>query len=321
MYVDVLGQWVVEPLHTESMEIAPRPNSPETKETRGAKLKWSPLVVVPEDLEIARGIFKEYGGDRSTRDRLRTNFKTFQSINHHLEMPEILSYLIGQWRRCGLEPGTMVTYLGYISNSFVGVHRAYFQGWRQCLKAMHTDTNELKTIDEDDAQLLKRLKECRAHPCVVFRAMLWLLVTTGSRCRDLARLRSSQVHLIRDGSTILGVRIQFRLTKNRKHVWLRINITFPTFVIIEQPDAEVIDFLSSSSRSLHPFQKFNHKGAASHFRNESKVQMCGVKVFRRAFVNRVLRRFKKNYSRVIQLTGHLRESTVQAFYEQFHNII
>ena len=319
MPVNAIGQWIDEDV-LETPATSVLNNTRPLRVGRGRPRMWNAQAVVEEDITLADAIMQEFGPSDAAEE-VRQHTRAFIAINHELMvrdgMAAILKALIGQWTRCKLSSGTQVTYLSYVRPLFRSCWDV-FTRWRRTLKARHAD-DELRVQhqDVDDDELLKMVKATEnLEP--MLHAFTTLLHGTGARCRDLSRLRRKQIRVLRDKARrFIGWRIQFRLMKHRRERWLRITVTFDQKVIEHQPSETCLVFLDNPAADPleRPFELFNCKNSAARYTESVRsVAPVGVKAYRRAFVNRLIRRFRRNYSTVMKYTAHFKASTIEAFY-------
>jgi integrase len=320
MPVNAIGQWIDEDA-SEKPETSVLNNTRPLQFGRGRPRLWQAQAVVEEDITLADGIMEEFGPS-SAAEEVRHHTRTFIAINHELMARSgpavVLKALIGQWTRCKLSSGTQVTYLSYVRPLFKSCWDA-FARWKRTLDARHAD-DELRVQHQDlnDDELASRVKATEnLSPRI--HALTTLLHDTGARCRDLSRLRRKQIHVLRNNiGKFIGWRIQFRLMKHRRKRMLRITITFDQKVLKHPPSESCLAFLEDPAADPleRPFESFNCKNSAAKYSESvrSVGSSCGVKAHRRAFVNRLIRRFRRKYDEIMKYTAHFKASTIEAFY-------
>lgn len=305
---------------TEETPSGDLPRDPMTKfhgSMKGRRCKWIPQKIVDADTAFAAELEHLYGVVDKNPVRVRAFFVRFTEING-LNASASLGPWIGQMRRCKLLASTVNTYLEHVSSLFSGSNRVEYRKWAKICGLAHAD--EEGALPLKATLCLKSLRSieqrCGSDPPL--SALSFILTSTGSRCRDASRLRRSQIRFgksARGGSQLI---VMWRITKTRRKRWLRHTLRIP-FSWSGKPSEVTRKYITQGD----PNQRlFTHYRNASSFNRALKVtgRVVGKvtsKTFRRAFINRLLRRFGEDAMQVKRFTGHFKESCIQAFYDDF----
>lgn len=273
----------------------------------GRRVRWWPQVTCAEDeIEVA-SLIKEFGSSDGTRERIRKQFNQFCEINN-LAPADGIRLWIGQMRRMGLMWSTIDVYLSYV-RSMVGRTTAFIF-YKKLTALAHADQCQ-KSIPMQDTRAIRRMMLATKNPAL--SALIFIMASTGCRCRDASRLRRSQIEITNDGN----LHVEFRITKTRRKRALRFHLTVPLrwFGI---PSRVARSYLANGNPSQKLFGAYN---TASCYNTEVKeiclrlnMPVATSKSLRRYFINELLDLFDGNLETVRRYTGHLDTSTVDAFY-------
>ena len=267
---------------------------------------WMPTRVLAEDREAARALAAAWADPNwGTQERVRRHVLDFLRLNQEEDNPFLL--LAGQMKRCGLRFSTIVTYLQYckplVSSWSLPIRASY----RSTLRMAHLahadeDTKQIKDIDLQEAMAFVNASKG------TLKCFAYILGLTGARARDLSRLRRKQIRV-----TDTGIRIEFRVMKNRRKRAMRAAVFF-----------KYRDFFPASPRTLKYLREGDKEQSlfgnwnANSFNQKSKLMSeplsrITTKSFRRMFINRTFERLK-DVEKVKAYTLHISSRTIQAFY-------
>ena len=140
---------------------------------------------------------------------------------------------------------------------------------------------------------------------VEIQFIIWLMLNTGARVKDLLRLKHHQLFI--HGNRVY---VEFKVTKVATTPKERYNIELPIWIPFK---TEWNMFLS---RELPVSASCNRINKLLHSIGFQETTYS----FRRLFINRVIDRFTENdivdWMKVIQLTGHEQSRSVQASYQE-----
>jgi integrase len=299
---------------------------------RGRKRLWpGPHVPVCDaDWLTAQALEETYGagGSQRTRERVSAEFEEFVCRNAERKIEQsdlarercrLLPAWIGQLRRCGLKPGTVNTYLGYLTSAFAGTtnERRELKKWKKIVALAHADEvekeNPVPILERHDVRdLLQRYKA--AEIPVELHALLWTLATTGARIADLARLRRSDLAFAGTGR----LQIRFRVTKTRRNRWMRTIIKFDLF--LGAPPPRVLKFLSSGNKLFRPFGAWSASSFNTELQEREGVDAPRSRFFRKFFINYWISVFgytAEGLEKVRKKSGHFQAQTLEAYYLDF----
>lgn len=175
---------------------------------RGRKLKWNPRCISREDTEAACEFAKTYMTSQRTRKRLQSFYRRFCELNQlSVGEPSSLLSCIGQMRCGGLMYSTINIYVGYITpyvreylrttNTATNLqNRTLIDIERACDKA-HADEEGSSAVIFDEKELRAfHTFVAESTPTAIIRAFLFVMLVTGWRYADIARLRRRQISFI-----------------------------------------------------------------------------------------------------------------------------
>lgn len=277
---------------------------------KGRPFLWHPKKVTKSDSDTGRSILAEYGACTTTRDRIRRFFLEFLEINK-LEPSASCVPLIGQMCSMGCSYGTIDSYLNYISTFFRGPDRGRFLEIKRAIELAHADSNParihfvtLKEIEEIISNLSIKNVPLAAH--------VFMMASTGGRSKDISRLRRCQIDVSPETLTT-----EFRVTKTRRKRALRYCLKQPRRYCPQAPP-KVISYLMEGDKEERIFTLFSNSSVVcSALKEHHTSKKITTKSIRRNYIRRVLARTGGNLAKTKELTGHFRESTIQAFYEEW----
>lgn len=202
-----------------SAPVAPirsRPPSRFKKPTESRR-KWVVRAVSADDKKKWEEIRNEYGPKATVdRDRVRSDYDEFCKLSGLEKNGESLGWCLGQMAN-KLAPGTVDGYIAYASE---GSRTADVNYVRKTAQAFHADATTGHAPDIN-GKILKKFVNLApmAHQPVLF-----ILMSTGMRVKDIARLRRRQVGYRKKSS----LRVQIRLSKTAKRRALRTTLTIPS---------------------------------------------------------------------------------------------
>ena len=201
----------------------------------------------------------------------------------------------------GLSEGTIETYLGY-----AGAPRRC-RAYRAAALA-HADA-DCQHAHDVEAEKLQQIIKSQSDPC--FQALLWLMFATGSRNKDICRLRHSQIKL---NYKLKCTSVEYRLTKNLRKRSTRRVITVP-WKWRMPPPAQVALFLTKDS-SDRPFRRYANVSCTNAKIKESDA---GRKVttysFRRNFMQFLDSKFESAEERM-KYSMHASHGILEAHYQK-----
>ena len=178
----------------------------------GRRRKWTPRKLTLQDFQASEA-FLHIWAPPSTAERVRQDYEHFCRINN-IDFALGYAAFVGQMIMSGLSEGTIETYLGYAAAPRRG--RAY-----RAAALAHTDA-DCKHAHDVKAGKLQEIIKSQSDPCL--QALLWLLFVTGSRNKDICRLRHSQIKL---NYRLKCTSVEYRVTKNLRKRSARRVITVP----------------------------------------------------------------------------------------------
>ena len=294
-----------------SVNVLPTLPDVNKKYQRGRSSLWTPQVLINEDRLGAEAFVKEYedSSNKRTRARVVENFHTFTSLNA-ISFIEALPLFIGQCRRTGLMFSTIDTYFGYFrSLSMTPTERREYGRMSKLVAHAHAEEEgRPETVcDGDKAQLLALLTAVPrdAEP------LLFLLLATGGRLRDLCRLRRRQI--VVKAKTL---NISFRVTKNRRKRSLRSSVAIP-HKWLTAPSKRVFLFFKNGNKDQRIFAHWNVAAA-----NEMLSRLCPMvnlpslttRFFRKCFLTRAFTECNGDLELVTRYSLHLNKQTISAHY-------
>lgn len=270
--------------------------------TTGRKRKWTPLLSVPEDLERADSIERLYGSANRTPDRIRNDYIAFCRLNGYTSEQGIKPF-IGQALRCGLKVGSVDTYLGYLRPLCRGLKS--YHHWAAIVALAHADEDSKTAIDADLAALLGILDLTSLQ----HKPLIWLLIATGIRVRDAARLRRKQIQITEDGI----LKIELRITKNRRRRRHRAHLEVPVSWS-GAPSRSIVRYLNQGDPEQLLFGNYN-ANVVNRILKACSVEKITTYTFRRRFFNELFEYFPPEQAR--SYTLHFSEHMFHAHYKRW----
>lgn len=281
------------------------------KYQRGRRSLWTPEVLVNEDRLSADAFVREYedSSNKRTRFRVLENFHTFTRLNT-ISFSEALPLFIGQCRRKGLMFSTIDTYFGYLrALPMTPTERRVYGRMSKLVAHAHADEEGRSEVvcEGDKAQLLSLLTAVPRDA----EALLFLLLTTGGRLRDLSRLRRRQIVV-----KARALHVSFRVTKNRRKRSLRSSIAIP-HKWLTAPSKRVFLFFKNGNKDQKIFANWNVAAA-----NEMLSRLCAMvnlprlttRFFRKCFLTRAFAECNGDLELVTRYSLHLNKQTISAHY-------
>lgn len=268
--------------------------------TRGRRCLWRPAVVTTEDIAAADALDSQYGSDDRTACRIRRQFGDFARINE-LGLCAAVKAFIGQATRVGLRASTLNTYLGYLAP--ILRHCPEYHRWAKIIALAHADADSRTAPDCTLSHLRKLVAKSQKHD----RCLLWVMLSTGARVADLARLRRKQIQVTEAGE----LQIQFRIMKNRRRRRFRVTLAVPlSWAGVPGPDtlAEIAN--GDPEQRLFGSHTANVVNSILARLSTTKVTTYS---FRRRYINSLFDLFEEE-EKVKKYTLHLDIETVKAFY-------
>jgi integrase len=276
------------------------------------KQRWLPSRVIAEDREAASALVAAWGDPNSgTQERIRRYVSDFLRL--HQEEDDIFVLMAGQMIRSGLKFSTICTYLQYCKPLLTSWSPTVRASYRSTLRMTHLahadeDTKQIKDIDLHEAMAFVRASKG------TLKHFAYILGLTGARARDLSRLRRKQIKV-----TNTGIRIEFRVMKNRRKRTMRAAVFFK-YRDFFPASPRTLKFLKEGDKEQLLFGNWN----ATSFNNKSKLMnnlssYITTKAFRRMFINRTFERLK-DIEKVKTYTLHISSRTIEAFYLKGHSV-
>jgi integrase len=205
---------------------------------------------------------------------------------------------------------TIDTYVGYIGPT---VGRC--SDWRSvtcAARIAHADETGVNVAVEIDLAEVRKI-HCRLSG--IHRHAFWFMVVSSARLKDITRLRRCQMFF--KGRTL---RIQWRVTKQRRQRWHRLYTHHRTGHLAQ--NKETAAFFAAVGSESKPFagvttESLNRaiKTALSELGWTKKIRTYSLRHFA---IDRLFLECKGDAEKVIKSTGHMRASTVTAYYQRWY---
>jgi len=248
------------------------------------------------------GLEERYGTRNTQRLRLRRDFVFMQAQVPHWPRDQLARAFVGQMNRF-LAPGTVRAYFEHV----FGAGRMPRDIWRvyQVVRRADADADHSHARDFEQSSLRGLL---RRVPDITQRALIFTMLTTPSRHRDLRRLRGKQLRVTRNGL----MRTQIRLAKAKHDRSERATVkTNPAWLGFKKVPADIRTFLNSVAEDVRPFAHIPLQSTNACLR--SALPGATTYTLRRAYMQAVERHVKDPIER-LHLTQHARDNTLRAYY-------
>ena len=269
---------------------------------RGRERLWRPRKITAEDEQEAVRLKEQWSSDEKTATRVRNDFLVVCTESHS-ECDSALWGVIGQMRRDGLTLGTILNYVGHLKPLLT---RSLYRQAHSILSLAYADSDTQHAPDLPPESLNAIVGFAPPHLSTYF----FIMRTTGARCRDLQRLRWSQIRLEENGLTI-----EFRVTKNRRYRRHRRSVTFPFWFI--QPTQTVHIPVVGRLDTRKPFAEI-HSARCDHeiakICREHGIRHATSYSFRRAFMQHLKHIFPGDLPQQQKYSMHLCTSMIDAHY-------
>lgn len=290
---------------------------------------YQPQCVTQADHDSLAELMKQFGPRTNSKLAVRRKFNKFCIING-IQPREAVPLWLAQMRRCGLKPGTLETYMNHVINKNGQVY-TNIGLWpiRTAIQRAHAAAKTGHAKDGPRVRLFAIISKLKS---VELRAMLWMIIGTGGRACDCARLNTSDIFVStwnrqrkKDGYTsVKTISTQWCLTKNRGRRELRFYTTHPTSWCGGIPH-DVEKFLHDRAASadggpifsMAPAEAATILNAAIH---EVSDEGYTTYSWRRAFMFKVFTECRGDLSQAILYSGHIKTSTFNAYYRKWKNL-
>jgi integrase len=269
---------------------------------KGRPRKWIPEIVISEDLSVAEDLMARFGTRGGTAERVRKDYIEFAKLND-MSLATAIKPFIGQAIRHGLQASTLDTYLTYLRPLLS--REKDFSKWAKVIALAHADADAKSAPDRTLEQLQEIVRTARRN----FRTILWLILSTGMRVADAARLRRKQIAITDDGH----LRIQIRIMKNRRKRRHRFILAIP-LGWAGSPGPDIRREIECGDPEQRIFGHLNANVVNDALKKMSGAR-CTTYTFRRRYINDLFLYFDEVEMK--RYTGHFNEGIIQAHYLRF----
>jgi len=273
-----------------------------------AHRKYFPHAVTEADKLAWEHLKARYGSNTSTRDRVDGDYGVFLRASNLEPSDESLGWFLGQMSQ-RLAASSCDSYIKHVlaANRIQGAKTV-----KKVAEAYNADTIG-KHAPDIEIDILHKYIEL-AHKKL--QPILWLLLITGLRVKDLSRLRRRQIH-----RNEKFLKFLLCLTKGRRRRSLRCILSIPTewFEVIPQ---SVEDLLSrtASKKNKRIFQDLEATKINTKLRAMSvthNLPRPTTYSFRRNYMNLIVEKCGANKDLQAQFTKHISVSITEAHYVKF----
>jgi hypothetical protein len=207
---------------------------------------------------------------------------------------------------------TRAQYFSHVSKRF-----AFKSPFRYAQNAL-----DLAAAEEDSRHAIdpgmQRLRQVITGAKGAMATMLWMLLCSGGRAKDITRLKRRDVAIdLKKGKR--HIRIMWRITKQRRKRGKRVT-TIMKLAWSMLPTIEVLNHLSDLAPNDRLVGEVNTASANEWLKNNSKAiegRHMTTNSFRRHVINRVIDACDGDVEQAKKHTGHLSSATLMAFYQQW----
>jgi integrase len=281
--------------------------------------KWIINRVTHADVSTAERLLADFEASARTGQNFVARFERFVQANEALrgDPGSLMLGFFGQLVNCGLKFSTIEVYMkqarNYLRNTRDGETVESKPKLNRLIKlakfkAAEEPTKQARQVSDTEAWAIIQ------HATATQQVWLSLMFFTGSRWKDLSRLLQSQVQL-----RPKALKIRYRVMKNRRSRDLRTTIVIKEGLGIKLPPV-LRSFLKTRTSSSEPLFRdvttydLNQALKVACFR--SNVPRITTYSLRHTFVKRVLRYCEKTGEPPTKFTGHLKQSTIDAHYDE-----
>lgn len=253
-----------------------------------------------------------YGADKRTLYRVLQDFKVTMRLNNVSCYLRGLQIYIGRALASGLSPGTIDTYVRYLTK-FILPDLTPLQKleWRTVVNAvgmMHADcdTRSATAIDSVALRKITRLFP-NIDPSMI--SAVEIMANFGMRLKDISKLRAKQVKL-----TATHRQVEIRVSKNRRKRGQRFDLTVPRGMWSGAMRVTK-DVLERSSPDDRPWRLITVSAVNAFLRSRLKrpKPLTSYSV-RKYYINRAWEYAQFDAGEVTRFTAHLNPRIVQAHY-------
>jgi len=273
-----------------------------------ARRKYWPRAVTEADKAAWERLKRAYGANTDNRDRVNDDYDVFLRASLLESNAESLGWFLGQMSR-DLAASSCASYLKHVlaKNRVNGSKLV-----RNVAEAYNADTIGGHAPDIELNVLLKYIE--LAPPEI--QPVLWLLLVTGLRVKDLSRLRRRQIARKKTGLSFL-----LCLTKGRRRRCLRCKLDIPAEWHGKIPDS-LIEILvqSRQSKKKRIFKNHTANKLNAQLRKMSKshnLPRPTTYSFRRHYMNFIVEKCGGDVARQATFTKHISASITEAHYVRF----
>jgi integrase len=298
----------------ETAATAKRLNHVHVKASRKLGKYHTAEKTTEEDRRVLHNLLEEHGPDQKTKVRMRKLYDQFCVLNGY-SFQEGYGPFAAQMLRHDLAPSSVCTYMKHV----FGGHPRGGENWR-VLAALNNLAAEADTTHAKDGSRAELIFAIRVIESPEYQALAWLMMATGGRACDLARLRRLQFHITKNRRGEKTVCIEWRRTKGIHH---RAHRKFVRYSLKHMPPCPKrgLDYLTTVRLDHDMLFTDKPRFAADKLNNALRAAIGKGKFtsysFRRAFMFQTLKDCKGDYEAAKKFTLHRDAATTMAFYTEW----
>jgi len=295
-------------VHLRKVRGGPKAESLFASRRSRARRKYVPHAVTEADKAAWDRLKKSYGANTDNRDRVNDDYAAFLSASGLESNAESLGWFLGQMSR-DLAASSCSSYIKYViaKNRVNGAKSV-----RNVAEAYNADTIGGHAPDIELNALMKYIEN--ASPEI--QPILWLLLVTGLRVKDLSRLRRRQIARKKTGLSFL-----LCLTKGRRRRCLRCKLDIPAEWHGKIPYSLIETLVQSrGSKKKRIFKHHTANRLNAELRKMSKsynLPRPTTYSFRRHYMNFIVDKCGGDVVRQAAFTKHISASITEAHYVRF----